>query len=281
MKLLLGLILLGISAFTYGQESSAEIADAEKNSLLKTASSLYAEGKYSATVEELKTVEETQKSKLSKPLSGFISYWKAICYNKNQDFPQAIANLDKALGLDYAPVDINYEYGQALFAAEKLSEARLQFRESLKKKFKRAVSLYYIAYISKELGEKKKAVTFYKAIEKLDAAEAMEVRQASEMQIGDIYLEQVEKHPDAFKAVESYVIPQYKKALELNRDSALAPEIQNKIYKLENKYDLVLFKLRNGRPTLNPPYFLRLAAEYGVDSNVTFSPTEQDRKSVV
>lgn len=278
MKLLMGLLMFTISAVTYGQETSAEISGATKNTVFKAASRLYADGKYSATADELQLLETRLEAanKLSKPLSGLISYWKGICYNKGQNFSQAITEFDKALGLGFSPVDLNYEYGQALFAAEKLSDARLQFRESLKKKFKRGVSLYYIAYISKELGEKKKAVTFYKAIDKLGPEESMEVKQAAEMQIADIYLEQVEKHPDAFKAVESYVIPQYRHALSVNNNSPLAPEIKNKISKLENKYDLVLFKLRNGRPTLIPPYFIRLALEYGVDSNVTFSPTEQE-----
>ena len=94
------------------------------------------------------------------------------------------------------------------------------------------------------------------------------------MQIGDIYLEQVEKSRDAFKSVEAYVIPQYQYALSLNEDSPIAGKIREKIVDLQRRYDLVLFKLRNGRPVLNPPYFLRAAAEVGMDTNVTFAPTE-------
>ncbi|MBA2405798.1 MAG: hypothetical protein H0V66_13565 [Bdellovibrionales bacterium] len=278
MKLLMWTLMFAICLAGYGQDTtSSEITDASKNALLQESSKLFAAGKYQATVSELNAVELKVKESKTSPraLLGLISYWKGICHSRLQDFPEAIAHFDKSLGLDFSPLDINYEYGQALFASEKLSEARLQFRESLKKKFKRGVSLYYIAFISKELGEKKKAVTFYKAIEKLDAAEAMEVKQAAEMQIGDIYLEQVEKHPDAFRAVESYVIPQYKKAYDVDRNSGLAPQINQKIVTLQRKYDLVLFKLRNGRPTMSPPYFARLALEYGLDSNAIFSPTEQ------
>jgi hypothetical protein len=122
------------------------------------------------------------------------------------------------------------------------------------------------------MGEKKKAFTFFRSIDKLEAEEIKEVKQAAEMQIGDLYLDQVEKRSDAFRSVESYVIPQYKKALEIDKESSLAPLIQEKIVKLQRKYDLILFQLRNGRPTLNPPYFLRAAEEIGRDSNVTFSP---------
>lgn len=273
MKLLAWMLILVISYNVCAQTSdSTEILSAAKNSKFEKAYVNFSQGKYQATIDEL-TILENSKTH-SKSVQGLITYWKAIAYNRTQDFPQAIIHFDRALNLGFAPQDIYYEYGQALFADEKLKDARLQFRESLKKKFKRAVSLYYIAFISRELGEKKKAVTFFKAINKLDESEAKEVRQSAQTQIADIYLEQVEKQPDAFRTIDSFVIPQYKKALELDPESGLAPTIQEKIVTLQRKYDLVLFKLRNGRPTLVPPYFLRLAQEIGNDSNVTFSPTE-------
>ena len=277
MKLLMWVMTFSVCLLAYGQGPSSEIANDMGQPIFKEASNLFAQGKYQAVVNELDsiTLKIAETKNPSRASLGFISYWKGICYNKLQDFPQSIASFDKALGLDFSAQDLHYEYGQALFAAEKLDEARIQFRESLKKKFKRGVSLYYIAFLSKELGEKKKAVTFYKAIQKLDAEESKEVRQAAEMQIGDIYLEQVEKHPDAFRAVENFVLPQYKLAYELDKESGLAPQIKEKIVTLQKKYDLVLFKLRNGRPTIDPPYFARLALEYGLDSNVVFSPTEQ------
>lgn len=274
MRLFAWMLFLCLSMFAHAQENSSEITGASKNALFKTAVDFFSQGKYQSTVEELKSLETRLGPGASKQTLGLINYWKGICYNRLQDFSQSIASFDKSLQLDYAPADIHYEYGQALFAAEKLSEARLQFRESLRRKFKRGVSLYYIGYISKEMGERKKAYTFLKSIEKLDEAEAVEVKQAAEMQIGDIFLEQVEKRGDAFKSIEASVIPQYQKAFEVNPESALAPIIQDKILKLQRRYDLVLFKLRNGRPTLVPPYFLRLSQEFGMDSNVTFSPAE-------
>lgn len=273
MKWLWLFLLISCSASVFGQEVGKEILNASKSDFFKNVVSPFTQGKYQRAVDELTLLESmtTNKGQL-----GLIAYWKGICHNRLQDFPAAISSFDKSLQLGFNPVDLSYEYGQALYAADMLQEARLQFRESLKKKFKRAVSLYYIGFISRELGEKKKAVTFLKAIEKLDKTEAMEVRQAAEFQVGDIYLEQVEKHPDAFRAVESYVIPQYELALKIDRESSLAPKIKRKIQELQQKYDLILFKLRNGRDTLVPPYFLRLAAEIGRDSNVTFSPTGQE-----
>lgn len=274
MRLLAWMLVLCVSMVAHAQENSSEINSASKNAIFKTAVDLFAQGKYQSTVEELKSIETKISKDGGKQTLGLIYYWKGICYNRLQDFAESISSFDKSLQLEYAPVDIHYEYGQALFAAEKLAEARIQFRESLKRKFKRGVSLYYIGYISKEMGERKKAFTFLKSIEKLDESESREVKQAAEMQIGDIYLEQIEKRADAFKTVEASVIPQYQKALDVEPESSLAPVIQDKIVKLQRKYDLILFKLRNGRPTLSPPYFVRIAQEFGNDSNVTFSPAD-------
>lgn len=272
MRLLAWTLILCVSMVALAQESSVEIVGASKNKLFATAIGLYSEGKYQSTIDELKNIEG--KSQNNNQVLGLTSYWKGICFNRLQEYHEAVKSFDKALQYNYSPVDLNYEYGQALYALDKMPEARIQFRESLKKKFKRGVSLYYIGFISKEMGEKNKAYTFLKSINKLDEEEAMEVKQAAEMQIGDIYLEQVEKRADAFKSVETYVIPQYQKAFEVDKESPLAPIIQEKIVKLQRKYDLVLFQLRNGRPTLIPPYFMRIAQEFGMDSNVTYSPAE-------
>lgn len=268
-------MLIFCLSFAFAQEEErtnpAEISAAGKQSLFKDASAFFSAGKYEDTIAELSSVEARTNGREA---LGLAAYWKGICANRLQNYPLAIENFDKALGHSFSPQDLNYEYGQALFAAEKLQEARLQFRESLRKKFKRAVSLYYIGYISRELGDRKKAVTFFRAIEKLPVSETAEVLQAAEVQIGDIYLDQVEKSRDAFRSVDTYVIPQYRRALAINEKSNIAPEIQNKIVALQRKYDLIMFNLRNGRPVQNPPYFAKASLEHGQDSNVTFAPTE-------
>lgn len=265
------IFLMALPAFGQGNEApSEEISAAADSKIFASAARYFAEGRYQATVEELTSLDQ---SSLTKSQQGLIAYWKGIAQNRLQDFPKAIENFQKALDLGYSPQDIHYELGQALFASERYKEARLQFRNSMKKAFKRGVSLYYIAYLSNELGDHKKAVTFYKAIDKL-GDEGKEVRQAAQVQIGDIYLQQVERTRDSFRSVEKYVIPQYRYALSLDRESALAPTIKEKIVDIQRKYDLILFRLRNGRPALDPPYLLRASTEVGMDTNVTFAPTE-------
>ena len=144
---------------SYAQDKSEDFEQESQEEIYKKASENFKQGKYRSTILELDTVlnRQGEAKKLGKSKLGLIYYWKGICHNRLQEFPEAISSFDQALNYDYSPVDLNYEYGQALFASDKLQEARLQFKESLRKKFKRAVSLYYIAFISRELGIKRSA----------------------------------------------------------------------------------------------------------------------------
>ena len=259
-------------------QSTMEITDAKQRALLGEASKHFSQGRYQTTAEELEKIDKTlavgNGNTPDKQLMGLVAYWKGIVYSRLQEYPLANENFNRALKLGYSPLDINYEYGQSLYASEKLDLARVQFRESLKKKFKMAISLYYIGFLTKELGQNDKALAFFKGMEKLPKEETKGIQQAVDFQIGDIYLEQTEKHKDAFRAVEKFVIPQYEKAIGVDKESALAPRIKEKIVALQRKYDLVLFNMRNGRPTLIPPYFIRAAQEIGIDTNVTFAPND-------
>lgn len=271
MKLLAWMLILFLGV-AQAQTSAPEISSNDHKVLLKNASEYFTQGKYEAVIEELNGLEASSAVSDNKNLLGLISYWKGITYNKLQEYPLSIESFAKAINYEYIPQDLHYEYGQVLYASLRYDEARVQFSLSVKRKFKRAVSLYYIGFISRELGDKKKAYTFFKAINKLGPEESKEVLQAAETQIGDIYLEQVEHMPNAFKEIDTYVIPQYQLALNVDPNSSLAPSIQEKIVGLQRKYDLILFRLMNGRPTLNPPYLLRIAQEVGQDTNVTFAP---------
>jgi tetratricopeptide (TPR) repeat protein len=249
------------------------IADASEG-MFNSTIVLYSQGKYQAVIEELTRLEN--KIKNDPKTSGLISYWKGMVYNRTQEFPAAIGEFKKSLSFQYVPDDIHYEYGQALFASENLVSAKIQFSESFKRSFKRAASLYYMAFISKQLEQQENAKTLWRSIIKLADTDpdVLEVKQASQMQLSDMELEEAEKKTDVFRVIENRVIPSYQEAKKMAPTSHLAEKINEKIIKLQKKYELVLFQLRNGRPTLIPPYFIRAAQEFGIDSNVTFSPTE-------
>jgi len=251
------------------------------------AAKLYFDGKYKEALIDLDSIQESLSRDETRNQAdlGLTHYWKGLINLKLFEYEKAIIHFNRAVELKYIPKEIYYELGQAYFASDKLEEAEENFKKSISKRYKKAVSMYYVGYIAKELKDYKKAFTFLRGINKLkDDSEASEVVQSAEFQIGDIYLDKVERHHDAFKAVENHVIPQYQKALALNSNSNLAPKIREKIVMLQRKYDLILFQLRNGRPSLNPPYFLRLNMETGYDTNVTFSPNnttilESDKSS--
>lgn len=237
---------------------------------LRTAGTLFFNGRYEEAVKELSRVESrllNHEDSFRKEL-GFVFYWKGLSYNRLGRLENAEKSFQNSFKYDYAPVDIHYEYGQTLFALKKWEDSRLQFRESLKRKFKRGVSLYYISLISKEMGETKKAFTFLNSIQKINDSDFEEVKQASELLIGDLYLEQAAGKPNN---ISLYVIPQYRKALRLNPKSDLAETIEHKILELEYKYDLQLFNMKNGRAVAEKPYLLRLRQEFGSDSNVFYS----------
>lgn len=237
------------------------------------AVSLYGQGKYKATVELLDRLKDSLDPGDTKTL-GFLLYWKAMSNNRQQEFQLATVEFEKAISLGYVPEDLHYELGQAHFALENFHLAKIHFNESFRRGFKKGTCLYYLAYVSHELGDASDARSYYLAIRKLSDAEAGETRQAAEMQLADLELSDAEKGVKVFAAVKEKVIPQYERAYDVNSGSALAPKIKEKITGLQRKYELILFQLRNGRSALVPPYFLRAAEEIGYDTNVTFTPTE-------
>lgn len=273
-KLLLVFMILGqlIVCQNVGAQNKKYKKSSSKK-LIKKVFKQFESGKYEDVIKTLTNLQKRIKkgTKKSKEIQGLIHYWRGMAQAKLNDFELAERSFIKALELKYISKDIYYEYGQVLYVASKYKRARIAFKKSVKRKYKIAVSLYYIAFISQELRDYKKAVSFYNMIEKLPREESKDVLQAARMQVGDIYLKQIERQSDPFKGVEKYVIPQYKKAIKFDASSKLAADIQEKIEKLQRKYELILFKMRNGKATARPPYYMRTNILYGMNDNVTNS----------
>lgn len=240
------------------------------NAQIEKIFNLYVNGDYDLALRTLEKIQVNLQTHMKnrKDIQGFIYYWQGLCHIKLSEYEDAIKNLQRAIREKFDAKDLYYEYGQALYTSLKLKKAREAFKVSVKRKYKRGVSLYYIAYISQELGDLKTAVSFYEAIEKLPDEEKKDIVQAARVQVGDIYYEQVKRRRDSLKAITKYVLPQYKKALKYDKESTLADEIRKKIETIERRYDLVLFYLRNGRPTARPPYFMKHNLTYTQDDNV-------------
>lgn len=274
-------ILVLVTLFSVCTASAATKKKLSSKKLIQNIFTTFEEGKYEIVIEILDDLESRIKknSKLGKQIQSLVYYWKGMSYSRLNDYELAEEFLKKAVDAKYDSQDLYYEYGQVLYVSEKYKRARIAFKKSVKKKFKMAVSLYYIASISKELKDYKKSVSFYNMLEKLPKEKTQDVIQAARLEIGDIYLMQVEKRRDPFNSIKKYVIPQYRKALEVNEQNRLAEKIREKIENLERKYEITLFRMRNGKPTARPPQYIKATLLYGADDNVTLT-SEENKKDL-
>jgi hypothetical protein len=242
----------------------------------KNIANTFYSGKYEKALKELNSLYYLLKEKkeLTKENLGLIFYWRGVNFKRLQDYPNAIKNFELAKKIKFIPDDLHYELAQSLFVSNKLKEAREEFKQSIQRNIKKAVSMYYVGYISYELKEYNKAYTFLKGVEKINSAEAREVKQPAAFILGDIYLELAQRESDVFSSVKKNVIPQYEMAYDIDSETNLAQKILEKKMELLKRYDLALFQFRNGRPAAYPPHLLRASAEVGIDSNVTFSPND-------
>lgn len=268
MKIFISFAIL-ISFLTSAYGSTAEKPKSAQKPL-ELIYSEYKQGNYEIALDELNKIS-------TENIEGLVHYWKGLCLLRMNEFDPGIEELEKAIASGYKTSDLFYEYGQALYTSLKLKKARVAFKKSILEKYKMAVSMYYIASISQELGDYKTAATFYNGIERLPMSEKKDVVQAARMQLGDIYLNQIKSQNSSTASIEKYVLPQYRKALEWDEEGPLASEIRAKIETIERRYDLVLFQLRNGRPTVRPPYFLKANLKYSMNDNV--NALDEDTKS--
>jgi tetratricopeptide (TPR) repeat protein len=233
-------------------------------------------GEYRITIEALSELEIfiSEENLQSDKLLGLISYWRAITLKRLNEFPQALDQFRLAIKFKHNAKDLYYEYAQTLYTSELMEQAIAAFQTSARQKYKEAVSWYYVGFIQQNNKNYKKAIDAYKNIEESNDPEKKDVYQASQMQLGDIYYELAKNKRNAVQAMEKIVIPQFKKAYDYDPESRIANDIYRKIVETQRIFELVLFKLRNGRPTVQPPYFLRLSAGVTQDSNVIFASDE-------
>jgi hypothetical protein len=239
---------------------------------------LYAQGEYYKVLDELTKIEEKAQAQNKKKLLGIIAYWRGLALAKTNEYEAASKSFARSLKNGWKPKDIYYELAQSLYIADNLNPAITAFKNSVKVRYKRAVSLYYIGFIYQQKKNYSKAVSYFKLIQKLPEEETKDVLQPALAQIGDIYLEQAKDKPDAFIAVEEYVIPQYEEAIEVNDESSLANELRIKIRKLLKDYEILLFRLRNGKVTAIPRYFASANLITGYNDNVN-NLSDADRES--
>ena len=218
----------------------------------------------------LEIIDLTNKIDKSLNRDGYISYKRGSSLLELNLFIEAKRFLLDAVKKNNLEKDIFYKLGQIYFALEKYKKSRIYFKKSIQRRYEVAVSLYYIGFSSSKLKDYKTAVKIYNTIEKLPLEQKKDVIQAARLQIADIYYNQVKQKAGIFSSMRDYVIPQYEKALDWDRESILANDIRQKIREIEQRYEIVLYRMRNGRPTAIPRYFLKGGFNLGYADNVNF-----------
>lgn len=245
---------------------------------LAEAFALFNKGSYNEAAEKAESISATDKETKSA-----VNYFLGSTYSKLQAFDKAADHLAKAIQEGNKTPGIHYDYGQALFATQKLKEAEVQFKKSIIAKFKVAASAYYVAYILTILDDKKGALDFYQRIGSLQK-DPDKVKQSALLQIGELAFDRATEMKDkpklkqARKALlEGEVLAAYRKARDFDSDSAVAEQAQARINEVESALEQMVERMRNGNAIPRQAYTFLLSQDFTYDTNVV---TEAEQTSV-
>lgn len=215
-------------------------------------------------------------SKINTDLSQRL-YLEGLCYARLENFDEAALKYQKSLELKSQKVDINYEYGQVLFALNRLRDARDQFKLSIEKDYKKPMSLYYMGYISQFLEEHDKAVLYYQEVFK-NLTTDKRIRQVSNFQYANSLFLLKESDLNIKNIVKNEILPSLNNAFLINKKGDVAKDIKQKIDELKQRFELDPFLLKNGKRVPERPWKMDISQKVKYDSNVTLQtdlPTVQ------
>lgn len=226
-------------------------------------------GDYVEAIETLKKVRGDRK------MMGTKYYLMGISYNRIQEYDEASKSFKSSIANGHATNDLWYEYGQALYAANDLTNARKVFNQSAQRNFKRWTSYYYVAHISQILEEWKQAQTFYKKIIDSNAADS-NITQVASFQMAETLLSMARKRfPEnrekQMEMVSKFVLPQFSRAINVDQNSSLTKDIRERKKEVQREFGLDPTKFRNGRAIPQNPWDTYVVLDFRYDNNITFS----------
>lgn len=241
--------------------------------VLAEAFAMFKKGAYTQAIEKAETIKGGDKE-----TSGTVSFFIASAHAKLQNFEKAAEFYQKTIASGHNPPGLHYDYGQALFATQKLKEAEQAFRKSIINKFKMGASAYYIAYIRNTLDDKPGAKDFYQRIGKL-SSDPDQVKQAALLQIAEMAMDEAnelkdkEKEKPALKAqrkrmLEGDVTNLYRRARDYSPDTDTAQLAEAKLKEIDAELDAMVERMRNGNPMPRKAFSLSLSQDFTYDSNV-------------
>jgi tetratricopeptide (TPR) repeat protein len=206
--------------------------------------------------------------------SGQKAYLEGLCYSKLQEYDKAIKSFESAIKENNKNADLQYEYGQALYAANELKAARRAFKESAAKKFNYPASIYYVGHISQILEEYPEAKDYYTELIKSKEADT-KMKQIARFQLSETLLlmmrEKNLKKDDLEKNVEKYIIPMMGQAYNTDKGSQLATEIDQRSREIQKEFNLDPDLMVNGRRISSKRYSGYLSQKIKFDDNISLT----------
>lgn len=234
---------------------------------------LYKKGQYQEALQALEKVTAMENSLSTK------AYLSGLSYSKMQEYDKAVAQFTVAIEQKNNSHDLFYEYGQALYATNELRRAREAFKISADKKFNRPASLYYVAHISQVLEEFEVAKDYYTLALK-DRNSDLKILQIANFQIAETLLsiarEKSQEPADLNRRVEKYVLPMMQKGLDLDKSTAIAGDINQRMAELMKEFELDPNMLNNGRRISPKRYSGYAAQKMKFDDNISLTNEENN-----
>lgn len=240
---------------------------------LEAFNQFFKSGQYTKAIEALKDIPESES------VAGQKNYLLALSYSKLQEYDKAITHFERALKENNASVDLQYEYGQALYAANELKAARRAFSESVKKKYNLPASLYYVAHISQILEEYTVAKDNYTELIKNKEVDA-KTKQIARFQLGETLLmimrEKVKNPDDLEKGVAKYILPMMKQAYNSDKSSQVAFEINSRMLEIQKEFGLDPDLLANGKRISPKRFSAYFSQRVKFDENISQTNEENN-----
>lgn len=233
----------------------------------------FKDGNYPKAVEILNSVPEGESNK---------SYLLGLTYARMQEYDKAQIYLTKAIEEKNNAQDLYYEYGQTLYANNELKKARDAFKQSAKNNYNKMQSLYYVGHISQILEDHNQAKSAYIEILKNKDIDP-KIEQVARFQLAEtglnILRDQNTKKVQTEKLksdVNIKIVPMLKKALEVDKGSTVAFDIDKRIKEIIKEFDLDPDLMKNGRRINSKRFNAYVDLKTKFDDNVTNSNFEND-----
>ncbi len=201
-----------------------------------------------------------------------VAFFQGTVYSKMQEFLLAAEAFKFAEQKNCQEKSIHYDRGQALYAAQKLEEARDEFLLSAKQNYKKGASYYYVAFVFQTLEDFDSAKKYYGKIAAL-SDDADHVKQPSLFQVGEILYQENEKVQDAdLKRLHllDTVLPAYERAANFEAGTETSITAEGRITEVDQKIDAALPRMINGVPLPRRAYTLNFSEALEYNTNVTY-----------